>query len=472
MRFALALLLLPLALAVAACGGGSTSATGTGTASGAEVTPADAVAFISLNTDDGSEQWQQADELLKKLPVRDKLLQSLEESLADENLDFEQDVRPALGPTLGLALIETGAGENALVGMTQADDEEKLNALLAKGDEPTAHEDVDGWTVFSDNQAALDAFTADGDKLADDEAFQDAMADLPEAANAKAYLGGAGTTTALRRQVPLFGAAAPTSFDWVSLAVSSEDDGWKIDGFAKGGGGGSEPVDSALLEEIPSGALVAVVFDGSNTSALDQLRKNPALSLQSAQLERLLGISLEDVVGLLRGEVALYVRPGSPIPEVTLISKPDSPDAALQTLDRAITRIGVMTGNAPKRTTIGGVEVRQFDYDEYSFFYGVRDDALVVSTSTAAFRDSSGASLQDDPAFSAAADAVELPDDETALLYVNIRDSVPTIEGLARAAGDPVPPDVSATLNALDSFIAFSTTEGDVAHFTGLLKLS
>src|SRR3954453_22509493 len=190
MRSALSLILLSLALVAAGCGGSTTSATATGTASGAEITPAGAVAFLSLKTDDAPGQWKQADELLEKFPIRDRLLRSLGNSLADESLDYEQDVQPALGPTLAFAAVETASGQTKLVGLTQPDDEDKLTTLLEKSDEPTVHAEVDGWTVFSDTQAALDAFRADGDKLADGDAFKDAMAELPDEANAKAYLSG------------------------------------------------------------------------------------------------------------------------------------------------------------------------------------------------------------------------------------------------------------------------------------------
>ena len=41
------------------------------------------------------------------------------------------------------------------------------------------HAEVDGWIVFGDNQAAIAAFRRSG-KLADSEAFDDAMGELPD----------------------------------------------------------------------------------------------------------------------------------------------------------------------------------------------------------------------------------------------------------------------------------------------------
>jgi hypothetical protein len=472
-RRAFALLLVPLALLAAACGGSSTSATGSGTASGAEVAPADAIGFVSIDTDDGSDQWQQADELLQKFPIREELLSWLQRQIADDQIDFEDDVAPALGPTLDVVAVRGAGGETLIVGLTQPDDADKLGALLKKSDEPIVQTEIDGWTAFSDEQAALDEVRAAEDKLEDDDAFVDAFAELPDEANAKVYLAGDKLIDAVRTQVPQLGLAASDSFDWVSLALSSHDNGWKIDGAAKGATNGTAELDRTLLERIPSGALVALAFDASNTSALEQLRKNPSLSQHSAQLEQLLGVGLDDIVGLLGGSSVLYVGPGAPIPEVTLVTKPKDPDSTLRTIDDAATRIAGLTGGtAPTRTTIDAIAVRKVDLGQFSIYYGIREGELIATNSTSAFGDSSGPSLEEDPVFSDAADAVELPDDAAALIYVNIRDSIPVLEGFALLSGEPFPAEVSANLEPLTSFLGFSTTEGEIANFSSLLQVS
>jgi len=470
---AFALLLVPLVLLAAACGGSSTSATGSGTASGAEVAPADAIAFVSINTDDGSDQWQQADELLQKFPIRAELLSSLRRELANEQIDFEEDVAPALGPTLDVVALRGAGGETQFVGLTQPDAADKLAALLKKSDEPMVQTEIDGWTAFSDEQAALDEMRAAADKLEDNEAFVDALAELPDEANAKVYLAGDELIAAVRSEVPQLGSAASGSFDWVSLALSSHDNGWKLDGAAKGATSGTAEIDRSLLERIPSGALVALGFNASNTSALEQLRKNPRLSGQAAQLEQLLGVGLDDIVGLIGGSSVLYVRQGAPIPEVTLVTKPNDPDSALRTIDDAATRIaGLAGGTAPARTTIDAIAVRKVALGQFSIYYGIREGELIATNSTTAFRDSSGPSLEEDPVFSDAADAVELPDDAAALVYVNIRDSIPVLEGFALLSGEPFPAEVSANLEPLTSFLGFSTTEGEIASFSSLLQVS
>src|SRR5918992_327206 len=115
-----------LALAAASCGGSSDTKT---TLSGAEMVPADVPLFVSIDTDLESEQWQTVQDLLDKFPGRDRLLAELKEELASEDVDFERDVRPALGPELGIALLDIEDGDT-LVGLVQPEDEAKLSALL------------------------------------------------------------------------------------------------------------------------------------------------------------------------------------------------------------------------------------------------------------------------------------------------------------------------------------------------------
>ena len=51
----------------------------------------------------------------------------------------------------------------------------------SKGTSPVKHVVVDGWTLFSETQAALTAFQTEADKgkLADDGTYKQATADLP-----------------------------------------------------------------------------------------------------------------------------------------------------------------------------------------------------------------------------------------------------------------------------------------------------
>ena len=108
-RPALAVLVVVAVLA-AGCGGGSKAGSASGGPAGASIAPASALGFVSVNTDASSTQWKNADALLSKFPIRDKLLKAIEKSLSDNNVNFSTDVRPLLGPELDLVLLKDAAG--------------------------------------------------------------------------------------------------------------------------------------------------------------------------------------------------------------------------------------------------------------------------------------------------------------------------------------------------------------------------
>ena len=62
--------------------------------------------YATINTDVDSDQVDQLEELLAKFPDREKLLAELEKSLAEEDLSWETDIKPALGDTLDVVLLD------------------------------------------------------------------------------------------------------------------------------------------------------------------------------------------------------------------------------------------------------------------------------------------------------------------------------------------------------------------------------
>src|SRR5262249_6783649 len=123
----------------------------------------------------------------------------------------------------------------------------------------------------------------------------------------------------------------------------------------------SSTYSSELVSQIPSGALLVLSFHGSPETSLGL--KDALQSCQGGQagqaiqgIEQLLGIKLSDLGALFQKESALYVRTGSPIPEVTLVSQQDDPQKALATVDALVTRLGGLLGGAtPQSTTVDGI---------------------------------------------------------------------------------------------------------------------
>src|SRR5215218_681060 len=103
MRVSLAALLAGCALAVTGCGGSDNTAASGGEGA-ASIVPKSAAVYVSIDTDLDSGQVKQLEDLLAKFPDREKLFDELQSGLAEENLDWETDVRPALGKTLDLAV--------------------------------------------------------------------------------------------------------------------------------------------------------------------------------------------------------------------------------------------------------------------------------------------------------------------------------------------------------------------------------
>ena len=125
MRVYLGAILAGLALAVAGCGGSDSAATGG--PGGSSIAPQSAAAYLTFNTDLDSDQVNQLEDLLEKFPDRDKLLAEVQKGLADEDLSWENDVKPALGETFDLVLLDFRRSDD-VVGILKPADEAKLNA--------------------------------------------------------------------------------------------------------------------------------------------------------------------------------------------------------------------------------------------------------------------------------------------------------------------------------------------------------
>ena len=173
-------LLAVLALVLTGCGG-TTMDAATG---GADIVPADSPAFVSIDTDLGSSQWQAIDELASRFPDKEKLIRSMKRDLLeDEGVDWDKDVRPALGDELALAWLDFENDAENAVGLIQPKDEDAFKRLAAKADEELVYEKVGDWYVFSDKRAKIEKFrkaSEAADKfLADDSTFKRAMDSFP-----------------------------------------------------------------------------------------------------------------------------------------------------------------------------------------------------------------------------------------------------------------------------------------------------
>jgi Protein of unknown function (DUF3352) len=460
------------ALLAVGCGGSKPAATADTDAPA----PPNAGFYATLNTDRGSAQWQQAEELLKQVPGAEGAIDKLlADALGEAGLDWEDDVAPALGAEVAVVLPR---GSSQPVALAQPEDDDELEALLEQSDEKLVTREIEGWTAVAESEATLDAYEAalKTGTLSDQPDFAEAMADLPEDALARVFVDGSGLSS-LGANLGGISGGLPSLGDvgTLGLAVVAEDDGARLTGSARQQEGLPASFSPKLLPQVPADALLAATFKGGNELNA-QMRK--ALGGAGPLLEgfqQSLGVSLDDVVSLLSGECVLYVRPGIPIPELTVVlQQMDAKQAA--TLD-ALFRALAKSANAQLTTaTENGVHVTRLAFGPVSLSYGQADGLLFVTTGRGGIADFRGgnAKLIDDAAFETAAERVGYTGSTSGFVYADVDGLVPLLKGLAGLAGGSSISDLDELTNvlgAIDSLALNVETEGIEAKLEGFLAI-
>ena len=444
----------------AAVGFGSSTSAVPALGSGAEVAPANAVAFVAFDTNMNSTQRQALNGLLAKFPGYAALVDNLQRGSEQKtSLSWTNDVMPALGPEVDVALLPTASGGKPdAVLLTQPSDPAKLAALLQKlstsGGSAPASALVDKWTVVGDSQAAVDAVTGSTSHLAADAAYQDATGRLEQNALVDAYANGAQA----RRLLSVLGHAdtGKGTLVWAAGDAVAASGGLKLDGFLHRDGAAPQAYSSSILDRIPAGTLAVVDFQADASAARAQASVSP------------IGAAFEKVAGTLGGETAVYVSPGSPLPSLTLVTHPSDPQAVLDALHNALSTLG---------TAVGGSGTGGFSLDSIlgrvQLSHAQIGDELIVSTSQQAIDAFSGAGpkLSADVTFQDAQHASGMPDQTTGFAYVDFKDALPLVQGLAALSGStgstPIP-----DLSALRTLTAFGSAANDgVERFTVFLEV-
>jgi hypothetical protein len=460
-------------------------------AAGAEIVPADAPVFVAIDSDLSSDQWRQVDELLEKFPASDQLIAELRSSIAEDSggLDYEDDVKPALGDEVDLVWLDFDNDGTNVVALTQPKDEDAFEKMIAKGNQTGPDdlvcEQLDGWQVCSDDQAKIARFRqqSSGDKLGDDQIFKDALAELPDEALVHAYVRGQSIIDALE-DVDVSGSALPFSteqgVDFLSLALEAEGDGLRLVGAGRAAEEPkqqTEPFESKLVEVVPADAVAFLAFKGGAEyqQQLDELEKNEAYRMGLREFERMLGIPLSSLLELFENEVGLYVRPGTPIPEVTLLIEAPNEQEALRRVNTAVDNLTRSVPAQPCQapTQEAGVTVRCVDLGEVELRTAAFDGRVVVTIGQGAIaklRDD-GDKLADDEGFQDARDAAGMPAESVGFMWLDLEDGIPMVLGLASASGDSVPAKIRENLEPLGSFLAWADNDGRSGKFTAFLQI-
>jgi len=470
-------------LVAAGCGGSTTSKAGAGIGgSGAELVTSNALAYASIDSDLSSSRWQQLDKLLDKFPIRDQLLTKLKDALAEKDINYERDVKPALGSELDVAAVAGGAGEQpSYVAFTKPDSLLKAKELVNKlaGGSPTATREVDGWLVVAEKAAMIDAvLKGSGSSLADDSAFKDGFGSLPDDAVAKAYANGpqlsklvtsVATTAALDTSQP--------KLDWLAASLVPEDNGLQLGVDVKSPNGSDftgDPYSPKLISGVPADAIAFLSFHGNRAqNQLNRLRQNPMFAGALAEIERELGMSLDSVYALFEHELAFYVRRGPGLPEFSLVLEEPETAEALTTLDRLGARIAKLAHGRLGTEQQGGLEVKTLNLGRVTVRWAGFDGRVMITTSPTGIDDyrSSGDKLADDSAYKDALSAAGASDKTLGQIYVNVGDLVELIKSYAGLSGDKLPPEVLDNLKPLQSFVAYGSRDGDVTKGTAFLEI-
>jgi Protein of unknown function (DUF3352) len=481
-------LLVALALAVSGCGAKKqASASG-----GAELVSASAPAFISIDSDLSSDQWQQVDKLLEKFPGYEQALAEARSSVESESgLDYEKDFKPAMGDEVNLVWLDFANGGENVVFMTKPKDADAFRRLIEKANETESEQAVfeerDGWFFLSDTQEKLDRFreeSASGEKLSDDAVFKDALAELPDEALVHIYARGESIVEALQSFPGM--AATPLRADqrpeFLSAALTAEGSGFRLVAAGRVEAEPKaqiEPFESKLLGDVPADAIAFLTFRGGDEfeRQMEDLDKDDAYREGLDELQRMLGFRLDSLLSIFSHEVGLYVRPGSPIPEVTLLV--DAPDeqevvgrvnAAIEALTRALP---AQPCHAPPEEA--GVAVKCIDLGDVQLRTAAFDDKVVLTTGLDAISKlrGDGPRLGDDDGFASARDAAGMPNESVGFMWIDLEDGIPLILGLADASGTSIPAEIRANLEPLGAFLAWAETDEDAraGSFTAFLQI-
>jgi len=483
-----------LASAIALVGCGAKNEASSSLPTGADFAPASSVLYVTGVTDPSSSQWQKADALLGRFPGREKLLASFRKDLAKDGVSWEQDLKPSLGDELNLVLLSYKDADHNYVFFTKPKDEQKFVKVLEAG--PTAdrqvHRNIDGWTVFADNEKSLDNFAAaqaEGAPLSGEGAFKDAMNGLPDDSVLRGYVAGAPLNALIKKEAASdLDAQTFKSFSdgfgqlqYVSFSSAAKDDGVAFQaGYRASKSTDSGSYNAELDSTLPAGALAYLSF-GDLEQYFDQAMKgagqdSPQFQKQLQQFQQALGFDLkDDLLPLFSKEGAIAVYGGEqPVPEVLFALRVDDESKATKLIDR-LAAFASLADIDVRPLTVEGATGKSFSYPEENLTINavVGDGKVLVSNSRGKIEDAlgDGAKLSDDAVYKEALDAASAPDETSGFVYANLKLSLPLIFGLAEGTSDSLPPDVRANVKPLQSAILYTKQDGDSSTISGFVTI-
>lgn len=474
MRVAWAVLVSMLVLVAAGCG---SEDVGAGEASAAELVKAGALVYWEIQSDPDSDQWKQAEELVRRFPDGEKWLAELKKELESDSKVTWEEISSTLGGRTAVVVYAESLVDVQVVGLLKPDDIDKAMNLIERinqeePDDPLVARKVDDWVVVSDKEASIDAaLKGEGQALSDVETFTDGMAELPEDSLTRVYVDVAAALKTFGQADPegaqAFRMLGLNQIDFAGAWAKAQDDGAELAGALRGEGadkllGAADAYSSELLDLVPGDAFAFFSFQGEGATAqFEALDDNPLYAMPLREFEREAGVKLTDIVRLFQGEVAFYAAPGAPIPELTLLLDADDPAQARESAERILRSLTERIGG--EVTEDGDVTTAVFP--GVSINLGTAEGTVVVSTTKDAIAGlgKSGEKLADTERYKDALEAAGAPDQYTGLLWVDLQETIDLIMGYAASSGETVPPEISRNFEPLRSVVAFGEKDGDLS---------
>ncbi|HEY1478991.1 MAG TPA: DUF3352 domain-containing protein [Gaiellales bacterium] len=482
---------------------------------GAQAAPASSIAFFDVNIDRGSDSWNTMLALGARFPAWPKLVAQIQTSVNKVDSDgtsFSGDIEPWLGGEASVAVTgvtvggAAGSGGAQFVVFVQSTDDGKLEAAITKGGETVKGAQYEGYDTFTSTDGdtfaavhdggllvsnskialdqAIDARSGKADELANAQTYKDAIAALPKDNMAVGYVDGAqlatlaelATSQASSRGVQA-GGVDPKALDSlttelkgiraISFAVTPEDQGVRFRAAellakdAPAALSSQTQFAPTLLANVPADSYMAADFSGLGkilSQSLASLGGSQAQMTQAfTQLQTQTGISFQnDLVPLLSGEDAIVVGPGLPVSASLLLHPADAAagEASLRKITAALTKsanIPFTDANGGQTTALSGITAG----------WRRSGDLLAVSNDPKA-GDAVSSPLADDASWKAFEKAVGVPDQVTALFYLDVG----RVLGLAKTfMGSASASDQQAIDNAshVGRVVAYGTTDGSTA---------
>lgn len=472
MRLVWAALVSTLVLVAAGCG---SEDVGAGESAGAELLKPGALVYVDLESDPESDQWKQVEELVLRFPDGEKWLAELQNEIESGSDITWTEAQETLGGDSAVAVYATSMTDVKVVALTRPEDVDEALKLIERINKEEPNDQlitrkVDDWIAVSDKEQSLDAAlkAEDGQALADDEAFQEGMAELPEDALGRVYVDVATAFETFGRgeeaqALRMFGL---DELDFAGAWAKALDEGAELAGVVRGEGadklfGASEEYTSELLELVPADAFAFTTFMGTGIGEqVRALRDNPLYGSALKDFEQETGVTVAEVLRLIDGEVAFYAAPGAPIPELTLLVRPDDPAQARESAERLLRALAAMA--VGKVTEDGDVTTAVFE--GFTVNLGTVDGTLVLTTTKDAIADlgNSGEKLTDTDRYKDALETADAPDQYTGLAWIDLKETIDLIMGFASVSGESVPPEVSRNLEPLRSLVAYGEKDGNL----------